>query len=412
MRDLELVDYEPASDKGHFRMYPKGALIFNLLHAWAEEIALNRLNAYSIETPIIYDYDEPDIRAQAESFHERHYRVEIPNNPDKKFLLRFAGDFGLFRMMKDAQLTYKHLPVRMYEFAPSFRYERSGELAGLRRLRGFWMPDIHSFCTDLEQGLNEYKELFCRYTDLTNGAGVQYALAFRVVKNFYDENKRTIIEMIKYCGKPAYIEILSDMKHYWVMKHEINTIDGQGGVCQVSTVQLDIKDASLYGIEYVDQGGQKKGCIIVHSSIGSPERWIFSILEDALKKDLPELPLWLSPTQIRIVPVSNIKHLSVCESLADIIAAGNIRVDIDERSNPLPWRVRQSEREWIPYLIVIGDKEADNKEQLNVRIRGGEQRFMDVKMLIKEIKTKTQEMPWAAFPARYVSKRPVFRGRN
>jgi threonyl-tRNA synthetase len=160
MRDLELVDYEPASDKGHFRFYPKGALVFNLLHAWAEEIALNRLQAFAIETPIIYDYDEPDIRAQAESFHEHHYRVHIPNNPEKKFILRFAGDFGLFRMMRDAQLTYKHLPVRMYEFAPSFRYENSGSLAGLRRLRGFWMPDIHSFCLNLDQGLSEYNELF------------------------------------------------------------------------------------------------------------------------------------------------------------------------------------------------------------------------------------------------------------
>jgi threonyl-tRNA synthetase len=237
-------------------------------------------------------------------------------------------------------------------------------------------------------------------------------VAFRVVDSFYKEHKQEVLEMIRYCGKPAYIEILSDMKHYWVLKHEINTIDGDGGVCQVSTVQLDIKDASLYGIEYVDQDGQKKGCTIVHSSIGSPERWLFSILEDALKKELPELPLWLAPTQIRILPVSNKKHLTACEVLMNVLASKNIRVDIDDRSNALPWRIRQSEREWIPYQIVIGDKEIGNPEKINVRVRGGKQGLMDAEMLINEIKTKTKDMPWIAFPARYVSKRPVLEGET
>jgi len=278
MQDLELADYEPASDKGHFRFYPKGALIFDLLHCWVEKIALERLEAYPIQTPIIYDWDKPDIRSQADSFHEHHYIVRLPDKPDKELILRFAGDFGLFRMMHDAQLTYRHLPVRLYEFAPSFRYESSGNLSGLKRLRGFWMPDIHSFCLNLEQGLIEYQEIYRRYTDLVNEMGIKYVVTFRVVKDFYEAHKTEIIEMVRYSGTPVFIEILSNMKHYWVLKHEINAIDSTGGICQTSTVQLDIKDASLYGINYVDQFGQKQGCIIVHSSIGSLERWIFSIL--------------------------------------------------------------------------------------------------------------------------------------
>ena len=159
MRQLELIDYEPASDSGHFRFYPKGALMLKLLERWAEEIAINRLGSMQIETPILYVGAHPAIRSQGESFHERHYLVKIPYPPDqpnestleKEFVLRFAGDFGLFCMVSDAQVSYKHLPLRIYEYSKSYRYERSGELVGLRRLRGFSMPDIHSFCADIQQ---------------------------------------------------------------------------------------------------------------------------------------------------------------------------------------------------------------------------------------------------------------------
>ena len=411
MQELELVGYEPASDKGHFRFYPKGALMFDLLRLWAEEIAIDRLGAYAIETPLIYDWDEPDIRNQSESFHENHYTVHLPDKPEKKFILRFAGDFGLFRLMKDAQLTYKHLPVRLYEFAPSFRYESSGNLSGLKRLRGFWMPDIHSFCTDLKEGIAEYKEIYYRYTELVNEMNVQYAVAFRVVEEFYLQNKQEILEMISYSDSPVLIETLSKMKHYWVMKHEINTVDNLGGVCQTSTVQLDVKDASLYGITYTDSSGKEKGCTIVHSSIGSPERWIFSILEEALKKETPTLPLWLSPTQVRIIPVSEEKHLNFCLEIAEKLKKQKIRVDIDDRKESLGKRIRYSEREWIPYVVVCGDKELGSS-CFPIRVRGEEQKEMLLSVLAELIKEKTKGMPFRSSQGLLLSKKPVFRGRD
>ena len=273
------------------------------------------------------------------------------------------------------------------------------------------MPDIHSFCLDLEQGLKEYQELYRSYTDLANGMGVSYAVAFRVVQNFYDEHKAEIIKMIEYSGAPAFIEILSEMKHYWVLKHEINTIDGGGGVCQTSTVQLDIKDASLYGITYVDPDGQDKGCTIVHSSIGSPERWMFSILEDALKKNPPILPLWLAPTQVRIIPVSDERHLDFCLGVAGELKRRRIRVDVDDRTESMNKRIRAAEREWIPYTVVCGDKEQGGAP-LSVRVRGEEQQPMTVSGLADSIKQQTLEMPFRSLPGMLVSKRPVFRGRD
>ncbi|MFB6216221.1 MAG: aminoacyl--tRNA ligase-related protein, partial [Candidatus Aenigmatarchaeota archaeon] len=130
-----------------------------------------------IDTPVLYDWDEPDIREQGSSFHERHYTVSAPDKPEKEFILRFAGDFGLFRIMRDATVSYKNLPLNIYEFSKSFRYEQKGELSGLRRLRGFHMPDIHSFTKDVEQGWDVYQDLYEKYNDLAEGTGVEFVVA-------------------------------------------------------------------------------------------------------------------------------------------------------------------------------------------------------------------------------------------
>lgn len=413
MQQLELADYEPASDSGHFRFYPKGNLIFELLRMWAEEIALERLQAYAITTPLIYDWDQPDIRAQAESFHEHHYRVQVPDDEQKKFILRFAGDFGLFRMVRDAQLTYRHLPLRLFEFAPSFRYERSGSLVGLRRLRAFWMPDIHSFCLNLEQGLSEYRELHDRYTDLAIGTGVSFAVAFRVVESFYQQHRQQLIEMARYVNQPIWIELLSEMKHYWVMKHELTTIGVRNDVCQVSTVQLDVKDSELYGITYVGPDGAKKGCTIVHSSIGSPERWIYSILEDALKKDAPQLPLWLAPTQVRFLPVAD-RHVNFCAQLARLLQKQKVRVDVDDRPDTLNRRVRNAGRDWVPYTIVCGDQEIANGvfSKLALTVRGKNKTKATLNEIADRVHQKTNKMPFRALPGLLLSASPVFRGRD
>ncbi len=410
MVHLELIDYEGASDSGNFRFYPKGNLIFDLLSDWAEEIALERLGAMKIETPIIYDWSMPDIREQGQSFHERHYMVKVPDDENKEFVLRFAGDFGLFRIMKQINMSYDQLPIRMYEFSKSFRYEKKGELSGLRRLRAFHMPDVHSFCRDIEQGWDEYENLYKSYNDLANATGIEYAVVFRIVKEFYDKYKERLINLLKYSDKPAFIEVLSAMKHYWAVKHEFQGIDSVDGNCQLSTVQLDVKDASTYGINFVDNDGKKKGCTICHSSIGSIERWMFEILENALKSEKPMLPLWLSPTQCRIIPVSK-EFLNFSDEIMREIEKADIRIDIDDRNETLSAKIRKAEREWTPYIVVIGEKERESKK-FSVRRREDNQNLNPgISELADEIKSKTKGMPFRKSNlSKYLSKRPIFVG--
>ncbi|UCE45449.1 MAG: threonine--tRNA ligase [Methanobacteriota archaeon] len=404
MQRLELVDYEEASDRGHFRMYPKGHLIFKLLENWAERIAVDRIGAIQIDTPIMYDWSQPDIRSQGMSFHERHYTLKTEDK--REFVLRFAGDFGLFRMMKGATLSYRNLPLRIYEFSKSFRFEQRGELTGLKRLRAFHMPDVHCFVEDLDSGWSEYMHLYRHYSDLANATGVEYAVAFRVVEEYYEKYKHNIVELLKYSDRPALIEVLSEMKHYWAVKHEFNGIDATGGAVQLSTVQLDVADAERYGILYVDDSGGKKGCIICHSSIGSIERWMYVLIEEALKMEKPSFPFWLSPTQVRLIPVGA-AFVDDCKMLADSMDA---RIDIDDTDDSVGKKIRNAEREWVNMIIVIGDKEKDSG-QLPVRLRTGEVKMMTKEQLASEIETLSTGYPKARLPLPVLlSKRPVFRG--
>jgi len=404
MQRLELVDYEEASDRGHFRMFPKGHLIFSLLEKWAEQIATERVGAIQIDTPILYDWSFPDIRSQGMSFHERHYTLKTEEN--REFVLRFAGDFGLFRMMKGATLSYRHLPLRIYEFSKSFRLEQRGELTGLKRLRAFHMPDIHCFVKDLDDGWNEYMMLYKNYADLADATKVEYAVAFRIVKDFYEKYKNNIIELLRYSKKAALIEVLSEMKHYWAVKHEFQGVDSVGGAVQLSTVQLDVADAERYGIVYADADGKKKGCIICHSSIGSLERWIYVLLEEALKHEKPELPFWISPTQIRMIPVGS-EFIPDCERISKEIDA---RVDIDDMDDKVGKKIRNAEMEWINMIVVYGERERASG-LLPVRLRSGQVKNMTLPQLKEDVAKLSVGYPKARLPLPILlSKRPVFRG--
>jgi threonyl-tRNA synthetase len=410
MRRLELVDYEPASDTGHFRFYPNGALIKGLLEDLATQLA-EELGASRIETPVLYRADEPDIAEQATRFYQKDYKIKLPN---RTLLLRFSGDFGLFKMMKNTVMSYRQMPVRIFELSPSYRLEQSGECVGLKRLRAFTMPDIHCFCRDLEQGMEEYERLFKTYMKLTEAMEVEYVVAFRTVEEFYRQNKPFFVRLLKMVKRPALIELLSERKHYWVLKHEFQAIDSVGGNAQLATVQLDLEDSERYGIRYVDEKGEKKGCIILHSSMGSIERWMYAMLEEAAKAQkagmAPSLPLWLSPTQVRLIPLAD-RHLKPCERIANTLEKACIRVDIDDRPETVSKKVRDAEREWIPAIVVLGDRELKGKK-LPVRVRGKKAlKQMTVKELATEINKKIKEMPFRplALP-RMLSMRPIFVG--
>ncbi len=383
---LELVDREPASDSGHFRFYPKGVVVFRSIEEWSRDFARS-IGTIEVDTPIMYDWSLPDIREQTLSFRQRHYTVTGGDSP-RKFVLRFAGDFGLFRMLSKSSLSYRQLPLRVFELSKSFRYEQSGELSGLRRLRGFHMPDVHCFVKDLGEGWGEYRYLYEKYEDLARSSGAEHCTVFHAVEEFYRENKEKILELLRYTGEPALVELLSERKHYWIIKHEIQGIDSVGSNCQLCTVQLDLEDAARYGITYMDEDGKQKGCVILHSSIGSLERWIYMFLEEAYKKQKPYLPFWVAPVQVRLIPVKP-EYVEDCRKIADGLKA---RADIDDRELTVSKRIREAEKEWVNLILVIGEDERKGRFRVRDREEGGI-RVMSKEELVEEIERRGKGYP-------------------
>jgi threonyl-tRNA synthetase len=176
-----------------------------------------------------------------------------------------------------------------------------------------------------------------------------------------------------------------------------------------------VENGERYGITYVDEKAEKKYPLILHCSpSGAIERCIYAMLEKAYRQQKegksPMLPLWLSPTQVRVIPISD-NFLPYAEKIASEIEKKDIRVDIDDRMLTMQKKVREAETEWIPYIIVVGKKEVESKT-LPVRDReAGEIRKMKLAELVEEIKKKTWDKPFKPLTLpKYLSQRPQFYG--
>jgi len=415
MKRLEIADYEVGSDPGNIRWYPKGRLIKSLLEQYVTA-KMADYGAMEVETPVMYDFHHPSLADYMNRFPARQYLLK---SEDKELFLRFAACFGQFLMVHDTQFSYRHMPMKVYELTRySFRREKSGEVVGLRRLRAFSMPDCHAFCTDLKQAKKEFLTRFKLCMQIQKEIGLStddYEVAIRFTKGFYEENKEFIASLAKVLDRPALIEIWSERFFYFVLKWDFNFVDNQNKAAALSTDQIDIENAGRYGIAYVDENGEKQKPLILHCSpSGAIERVVYALLEKAHKEQQsgkpPMLPLWLSPTQVRLVPMSD-EFLGYVEKLAEKLEAHHIRVDIDDRTLTLQKRVREAEMEWIPYVVVVGEKEVASGV-LAVRERGNiELRKMKPEELCKEIEKTLKDKPYKPLPLpKYLSKRPQFYG--
>lgn len=411
MKKLAIADYEPASDSGNMRFFPNGRLIKSLIERYVTD-RVRDYGGYEVETPIMYDSHHPSMASYFNRFPARQYNI---NSEGKKLFLRFAACFGQFLMANDFQLSYKNLPYRLYELTRySFRREQSGELVGLRRLRAFTMPDCHAFCKDIPQAIEELKVRFDLSKSVIKELGIDendYEMAIRFTEDFYNENKSLIQQMVQKHGKPVLVEMWKEKFFYFVLKWEFNYIDNLGKASALSTDQIDVENGDRYGIKFIDEHNIPQHPIILHNSpSGAIERVIYAILEkaamDSKKGKKPELPLWLAPTQVRIIPLKE-DFLDFSQKLCEKISEKEIRVDIDDRNESIGKRIREAEKEWIRYIIVIGEKEVASSN-LSIRDRmTGQTSDLSFDDFINQIKENTKGKPFAKLNVPlYLSKRP------
>ncbi len=416
MKRLELVDYEAASDPGNLRWYPKGRLIKSLIEQFVTGVMVE-YGAMEVETPVMYDFNHPSLSDYLDRFPARQYIIK---SEDKDLFLRFAACFGQFLMLHDAQISYRQLPLRIYELTRySFRREKSGEVTGLRRQRAFTMPDCHALCSDLEQAKKEFAVRFKLCMKVLEafelGKEEDYELAIRFTKDFYEKNKDFVASLARLFGKPVLIEMFKEKAFYWILKWEFNFVDNQDKASALSTDQIDVENAQRYDINYTNEKGEKQRPLILHCSpSGGVERCVYAMLEKAYQEQkegkVPTLPLWLSPTQVRVIPVSD-KFMKDAEKIAQEIGKHEIRVDFDDRSLTMQRKVREAETEWINYIVVIGQKEIDSRV-LPVRDRlSGKITKMKPKELVDNILKVTKGKPFKQLPLpKKLSQRAIFYG--
>jgi len=415
MKRLEIADYELGSDPGNIRWYPKGRLIKSLLEQFVTA-KMVEYGAMEVETPVMYDFHHPSLSDYINRFPARQYLLK---SEDKELFLRFAACFGQFLMIHDTQFSYRHMPLKVYELTRySFRREKSGEVVGLRRLRAFTMPDCHAFCTDLKQAKKELLIRFKLCMQVLDEIGLpeeDYEGAIRFTKDFFEENKEPINSLVKTFGKPVLVEMWNQRFFYFVLKWDFNFVDNQDKAAALSTDQIDVENAKRYDINYVDEKGEKHHPLILHCSpSGAIERVVYALLENAYhiqqSGKSPMLPLWLSPTQIRVIPMSD-KFLKEAEKLATVIETNCMRVDVDDRVLTLQKRVREAEMEWVPYTIVLGQREIDSGVLAVRDRRVGEIRKLKLGKLLEETEKLTEGMPFKALPLpKRLSERPQFYG--
>ena len=218
--------------------------------------------------------------------------------------------------------------------------------------------------------------------------------------------------MVKKIGKPILVEMWKERFFYFVLKWEFNYIDNSGKASALSTDQIDVENGNRYGIEFVDESNTPKNPIILHNSpSGAIERVIYTLLEkaatDSREGRKPQLPLWLAPTQVRVIPLKD-EFLEFSQNLAKKLSKENIRADIDDRNDSIGKRIRDAEKEWIRYILVIGEREATS-EKLSIRDRNtSDVRELSFDEFVDEIHSQTDDKPYSSLNVPLLlSKRPI-----
>ncbi|MDT7969147.1 MAG: threonine--tRNA ligase [Vulcanisaeta sp.] len=403
-------EWEPMSDAGHMRYGPAATLMMELVEDYAWKLA-NELGipVFKIRGTNMFRRGERAIDEHARLFNERMYTIEGDRD---ELIMRYAACFQQFAMIRDWVLSYKDIPVGMLEVADSYRYEQPGETVLCFRLRRFYMPDLHIFTKDLNNAMEVALKLHEIIFREIRRLGRDYVSLYNVTKQFYDEHRDYLIELARREGKPILVRVMPEQKYYWVLNVEFHIVDELRRPREIATFQFDVGNAQRFGIKYMGENGEVKYPVIIHTAIlGSVERYIYALLDTAAitesKGGVPRLPTWVAPIQVRVIPIGK-DHLQYANDIASKLEDRMIRVDIDDRfDETLAKRIRDAETFWVPYIIVIGDREVKTGK-LSVRARGAQKVVeMGIDELINRIEEEIKGYPRRPLTMpKYLSKRP------
>lgn len=391
-KELELYMIDETAGQGLVMWLPKGALIRKIIQDFEYEEQI-KLGYQHVITPHIANID-----LYKESGHWDHYRDSMYSPmviDNEKYVLRPMNCPHHVKIYQSKIRSYRELPIRLAEFATVYRYEKSGELSGLSRVRGFTQDDGHIFCSE-DQIKDMVKETINLTIRLITSLGFHN---YRVRLSFHDpKNKKKYLDMPKLWerAEKQLKEILEEMNinfdegigeaAFYGPKVDFMVKDVFGREEQCGTVQLDFNLPEKFDLKYIDSNGSEKRPVMIHRApLGSFERFFSRVIEHYGGA----FPVWLSPVQALIIPISE-KFSTYAKSVAENLQKNNLRVDINQRDETLQAKIRDAELEKIPYMLVVGKKEKINRA-VAVRPRFGQDLgMMKIDEFISRIKEEIE----------------------
>ena len=275
------------------------------------------------------------------------------------------------------------------------------------------MPDLHTLCADLESAKEEFKSQNVLAMKWMDSLQIDYDVGLRFVKDFFYENEGLVKELLDVVKKPILIELWEERFFYFVMKSEFSVSDTMGKAATLSTVQIDVENPERFEITYTGKDGSDSYPLMLHASIsGAIDRCLYALLENEAKQmekgKKPILPLWLSPTQVRVCVVAD-RFIPYAEEIVLGLIEKGIRADLDDIDRSVGKKVREAEKEWVPYIVVIGEEEVSSGS-LAVRMRKEKtQKNMSVSELEELVRIQVKGFPNERLPLSIkLSKRPQF----
>jgi threonyl-tRNA synthetase len=396
-KELDLFSFHSESAGAGFAYWhPRGALVRTLIENFLREEQEKRGYQFVV-TPHLVSAELYKTSGHYEWFLENMYPVNIE---DEEFFIKPMNCPCHIKIFETKLHSYRDLPVRLAEFGTVYRYEKSGVLHGLLRVRGFTQDDAHIFCTE-EQLNDEIIGVLELLEYVMNSFGFN---EFKIELSVWDPQNTE-----KYAGEPAEWERAEqalvnalNQKGWEYSRHEgeaafygpkidVKVVDALGRLWQCGTVQFDFNLPRRFNLKYIGSDGNAHMPYMVHRAlVGSIERFVGVLLENYGG----QFPLWLAPTQVVVLPITD-KHLAYAKNVAEVLKKGGIRVEVDERNEKVGFKIREAEVGKVPYMVIVGDNEIANNE-IAVRQKGtgnlgamSPEAFLN--KLIEEVKQKSNE---------------------
>jgi threonyl-tRNA synthetase len=380
-------NWEENADIGLAQYDYKAHFIMNQVKEYAKQL-VNKIGfpVYEVSGSNIWDMSHPEVQAYANLFGDRLYQFK---SGERDVVMSYDASYPQFNLASKKQLSYKDLPFSHFSISDCYRREQSGECMLLYRQRRFNMPDLHPYFKNVAEAFEWYPKIEKQIIDSAKEANINYEVIAEVSsEKHWRAYQKEIIEIAKNLEQDILIGIRDDnVDRYWIINVDYKIIDSLGQAREIACIQIDIGNAERLDISYIDENNQKQYPAIIHSAVpGGIERYLYMIF-DNFKENMP---IWLYPVQIRLLPISD-KFIPFCEKLLEERKGLSVRIDIDDRVESISKKIKDAREELIPYYFVIGEKEAENN--------------IDFQSAVNSIIERSKDMPFRNYNwPKFVSK--------